>query len=360
MARTVLSVEDFETLQTFQSRVHPESVNYQVNVIRLFRELFGWNLTAYSKWSKNQNVHTLHTDALDEDYMRECHDRLLQDDVFHTYSEYINSNAWDGVFFSQDAISPDTEESDLLTLLHSRQIYYFVTMLISQEPREHYVFYKTRKEGPFTEREKKILHYLQQFLSSCAAINKALTRETDSLRVICQQMDREGKGFVIIDESQNVVSHNESIFRFAPKGRDRTQINMIVQNLIQILEEKNGILFEDWRGKIHAETGGYLVTADEFSVQSFDRSRSSFYMLCTTPAYYRDMQFHYNFCKDYQLTEREAQIAELIVKGMPNKAIADALYLSLSTVKVHIGNIYRKLQVHNRMGVVEKMMKINK
>ncbi len=357
MAGTILSVEDLEAIQTFQSRVHPELENYQATVIRLFRELFGWNLTAYSKWSRSRNVNILVTESLDKELIRECHDRLLLDEVYRTYSEQIHSNAWDGIFFSQDALPPDMEDTDLLTLLHTHHIYYFVTMLIHQEPREHYVFYKTRKEGPFTEREKEILHFLQRFLSSCATIYQVLARETNSLRVICQQMDQEGKGFAIIDEGRNVVSHNESIFRFVPKRRARTQIAAIVQDLIQTLEEKSGIPFEDWRGKIGAETGGYLVTANEVSVQSFDRLRSSFYMISVTPVYFRDMQFHFDLCKDYQLTEREAQIAEMIVKGMPNKAIAGSLYLSLSTVKVHVSNIYRKIQVHNRLGVVEKLMK---
>ena len=37
---------------------------------------------------------------------------------------------------------------------------------------------------------------------------------------------------------------------------------------------------------------------------------------------------------------------------MSNKEIAETLFLSESTVKTHIYNIFRKLEVKNRVGVI--------
>ena len=48
------------------------------------------------------------------------------------------------------------------------------------------------------------------------------------------------------------------------------------------------------------------------------------------------------------LSEREIEILQLIAEGLTNPEIADRLYLSLNTVKVHTRNIYGKLDVHNR------------
>jgi two-component system, NarL family, response regulator DegU len=48
------------------------------------------------------------------------------------------------------------------------------------------------------------------------------------------------------------------------------------------------------------------------------------------------------------LTRREFQILELIVEGKSNKEIANDIYLSMNTVKVHVRNIYRKLSVNTR------------
>ena len=54
------------------------------------------------------------------------------------------------------------------------------------------------------------------------------------------------------------------------------------------------------------------------------------------------------------LSERELEILLLISQGFSNQQIALKLHLSLSTVKVHSYNIYRKLHVHSRVQAVSK------
>lgn len=48
-----------------------------------------------------------------------------------------------------------------------------------------------------------------------------------------------------------------------------------------------------------------------------------------------------------KLSEREAQVLELITEGKLNKEIAQLLFISMSTVEVHRANIMRKMQVKN-------------
>jgi DNA-binding NarL/FixJ family response regulator len=48
------------------------------------------------------------------------------------------------------------------------------------------------------------------------------------------------------------------------------------------------------------------------------------------------------------LTERETEILRMVVEGKGNKAIANRLGLSEGTIKSHLRNIYRKLQVQTR------------
>ena len=57
-------------------------------------------------------------------------------------------------------------------------------------------------------------------------------------------------------------------------------------------------------------------------------------------------------CEQYKLTPRERELMELIYAGMSNKEIAETLFLSESTVKTHIYNIFRQLEVKNRVGVI--------
>jgi len=53
------------------------------------------------------------------------------------------------------------------------------------------------------------------------------------------------------------------------------------------------------------------------------------------------------------LTRREAEIINLIEKGLSNKEIALQLHIELSTVKNHVHNILDKLQLHSRHSAVK-------
>jgi DNA-binding NarL/FixJ family response regulator len=52
-------------------------------------------------------------------------------------------------------------------------------------------------------------------------------------------------------------------------------------------------------------------------------------------------------CKS-SLTQRETEVLHLVAEGMSNKEIAVALNLSVRTVKAHVSNVLRKLQVADR------------
>ncbi|MFU2078389.1 response regulator [Avibacterium endocarditidis] len=51
----------------------------------------------------------------------------------------------------------------------------------------------------------------------------------------------------------------------------------------------------------------------------------------------------------YTLTDREMDVLRLIATGLSNKQIAAQLFISEETVKVHIRNLLRKLNVHSRV-----------
>ncbi len=50
-----------------------------------------------------------------------------------------------------------------------------------------------------------------------------------------------------------------------------------------------------------------------------------------------------------RLTNKEKAVMNLLAMGLNNKAIGAQLNLSINTVKFHLTNIYKKLEVQNRI-----------
>ncbi|MDR0709012.1 MAG: helix-turn-helix transcriptional regulator, partial [Spirochaetaceae bacterium] len=58
------------------------------------------------------------------------------------------------------------------------------------------------------------------------------------------------------------------------------------------------------------------------------------------------------FLEKYNMSAQEIEVGVLILQGFDNKKIAESLFISLSTVKFHVRNIFRKLNVGSRSAAI--------
>ncbi|MEM6515154.1 MAG: response regulator transcription factor [Bacteroidota bacterium] len=63
--------------------------------------------------------------------------------------------------------------------------------------------------------------------------------------------------------------------------------------------------------------------------------------------------------EDIQLTNRETEVLEQLSKGLNYIQMAENLTVSKGTIRKHIENIYKKLQVHNKLEAVQKAKRNN-
>lgn len=59
------------------------------------------------------------------------------------------------------------------------------------------------------------------------------------------------------------------------------------------------------------------------------------------------------------LSSREYEILQLLAKGYSNADLAGNLFLSLSTIKTHVSNLYFKMDVKSRTQAIEKAKRLN-
>lgn len=103
------------------------------------------------------------------------------------------------------------------------------------------------------------------------------------------------------------------------------------------------------------------LNADKFSISLNDEKSTNWWHYITTIALIISMLlnvflliwFKKNKSKNKSnlkslLTKQEQNILQLLLEDKSNKDIAEALFVSVSTVKTHINNVYRKLNVQTR------------
>jgi len=62
--------------------------------------------------------------------------------------------------------------------------------------------------------------------------------------------------------------------------------------------------------------------------------------------------------KKFGLSNREYEVLQLLAKGYSNADISENLFLSLSTVKSHVSNLFVKLDVKSRTQAAEKAKRL--
>jgi DNA-binding CsgD family transcriptional regulator len=60
-----------------------------------------------------------------------------------------------------------------------------------------------------------------------------------------------------------------------------------------------------------------------------------------------------------ELTKRELEILSLLAQGHSNQEIAATIFVSLSTVKTHLQNLFEKLEVKRRTQAIEKAKRLH-
>ncbi|HEX9615744.1 MAG TPA: LuxR C-terminal-related transcriptional regulator [Bacteroidota bacterium] len=73
-----------------------------------------------------------------------------------------------------------------------------------------------------------------------------------------------------------------------------------------------------------------------------------------TPAAGPDFKVNEDSLRKAGISAREYEVLTLIARGLSNQEIADALFVSLSTVKTHSSNLFQKLGATRRTQALQK------
>ena len=89
-----------------------------------------------------------------------------------------------------------------------------------------------------------------------------------------------------------------------------------------------------------------------FGVRYFKDSIDGFYNLESQKDEVEAIDKREQFFEKFNITNREKEIILLLMKGYSYNQLAEELVISLTTVKTHVHNIYRKTEVKNKIQLI--------
>ncbi|BBI36634.1 LuxR C-terminal-related transcriptional regulator [Cohnella abietis] len=174
-----------------------------------------------------------------------------------------------------------------------------------------------------------------------------------------------------LEEALNLLNRLNKLLHNKDRLRDRIKVLIVQSVILQRLGRTEEALAQLEAVLQLAEPEGYVRSfVDEGSgiaelLTAYWKTRSSNPVPNTTTvslAYVRQllqaMQVTPEEFINEMLTEQETKVIQLIADGQTNKGIALHLNITVETVKFHIKNLYRKLDVNNRVLALQRARKL--
>jgi DNA-binding CsgD family transcriptional regulator len=80
--------------------------------------------------------------------------------------------------------------------------------------------------------------------------------------------------------------------------------------------------------------------------------RNTVFYLSQKPIRELNLEISNEFCKKYNITMREKEVIQLILRGRLYHEIADELFISIKTVKAHVSHVYEKTNSNGRVDLI--------
>jgi len=225
----------------------------------------------------------------------------------------------------------------------------FITTLIFNKNTDGIAIFK--KNSNFEPQELEVLTAITDIIAN--AYTSYCTKNSLSLQnsLMGVTLARTPYGIMIFDDQLNFQFANHTFFEMILPIYNIKDETLVINNIIENFHLLLNRPFSE--GFRHSEVlGRCLLTIEKSPIDGSQKIYSILHLI--------DIELgvkHYfkHAVIQYKLTKREQEVISLLASGMTNIEIAEKLFLSTSSVKSHISNIFQKMEVSCRSEAISKI-----
>lgn len=203
---------------------------------------------------------------------------------------------------------------------------------------------------PLTERDRYLFGVLTEYLEDRFNTLTTITSQKLQIQFLQASLNSINEGIAILDTQYSVTYINQTAKKIILSLMNLRDIDYATRMLVtrRILPNQSRT----------TTISGFL---DHYSYQLVPAvmpvsigKPAVMYVLHLKPVE-KMIPFIEEYADQYHLTTRETDILAMILSGKSNQQIANALFISLPTIKTHVANIFRKFGVSRRMELINKL-----
>lgn len=356
----LLTDKDYKDLFTYNLLLGKSSPdNFEHYVLDLLDDIFGFNHTIYFTHSDSGYVENVISNNISKEFIEDYTNIFKNEDQINKflYNYRYKINSQDVIVLSDIIESSEGKNTNYFNLLMKHSFCYDMYIVINDNGDGIRIL-RGNDKGKFTEKEKEIANYLSKIL---APQNKNIIenrKSKDKIELFNKNIENMNFGFMMLSKEFELINYNKLAFCYSYDIAGTYDTNKIIEDFKKMIhEESDDNLSEGHNNSFHKSIKSFVVEIISTIVINKDNKVDTYYMIYIyNKIWFNRMLNKLNRTKEkYNLTNREKDIVSLVSKGLSNKEIAENLFISIYTVKEHMKNISKKMDVHSRTGIISKL-----
>ncbi|WP_432664981.1 LuxR C-terminal-related transcriptional regulator [Wukongibacter baidiensis] len=352
----LLNSKDYDKMLEFFYSLHEEEKDFRRTTLDLLLKFYNFNIAAFlladTEYFLTKPVGVNISDSLIRNY----------NDYYHKTDIFQNIYSNKKVLSITDIMSySEYEKTEYYNdFLKKENLYYQVAMPLKfkNELIGGIGIHKEKKEENFTEKELMILNRINDLISYKLNLNLRKARLKKEYQLSKKCYSNLPIGVIILDNNFEVIDFNEAskeICNYISESYDCGEgfeciINLIFSRVTKSRLNSNNTIF------IPLESYN-IELIPIFITNMYDELERFFYLYITNIETEKIVKLE-KARRKYNLTKRESEVVDLVLEGLRNKEIADKLHVSPHTIKTHIENIFKKMEINNRVLINHKVQQI--
>ncbi len=377
--------EIIENLSKFISFIMANREHLPNKVGEGFRRFFGYR-AAYIVYSRGENGKFTPAEYFGDKVFAQWYEvfaaRYSQDDVFVRHMSdmlLISETEKKYVWRIQDFQTlEEFKKSNYYTnglVVHGIGFRAWITFPQSWDRQQHTIaVFKSRSAGDFTEDEIHLLRQVGSFLETAMQAYQELVEASMFKALLFKHGISSEESTCVLNCQHRVIFQTESFDAARRASLGNCAIWEVAQRQLNGREPSTLPPGKSYSSEVRTASSKYCIEIIPFWTSEDIIHKTQYLLLVRISLIESESRVseerpvpqavsldscYVRLIESYGLTKREFDVLKLIVSGASTNSIAQSLFVSVSTVRTHIGNLFQKLNVHNRTELIAKLMSIN-